>query len=65
MTYVELPAKFFRTRPIVAKEKNCPVYFQGAILKETTKAVYVYGYGHIDPLVRCVRCGRELTNPVS
>lgn len=62
---MELPAKFFRTRPIVAREKNCPVYFKGTILKETAKAVYVYGYGHIDPEVRCARCGRELTNPVS
>jgi SWI/SNF-related matrix-associated actin-dependent regulator 1 of chromatin subfamily A len=65
MTFMELPAKFYRTRPIVAREKGVPIYFKAAILRETARAVYLYGYGEIDPEVRCSKCGRALTHPGS
>ena len=65
MIFMELPAKFYRTRPIVAREKGVPIYFKAAILRETARAVYLYGYGEIDPEVRCSKCGRALTHPGS
>ena len=65
MTSMELPGNFYRTRPVVAKDKGIPVYFRAAILKESAKAVYLYGYGEIDPEIRCSRCGRVLTHPGS
>lgn len=65
MKFMELPAKFYRTRPIVAREKGVPTYFRAAILRETPKAVYLYGYGDTDPEIRCAKCGRALTHPGS
>ena len=65
MTFMELPAKFYRTRPIVAREKGVPTYFKATILRETAKAVYLYGYGEVDPEIRCAKCGRVLTHPGS
>lgn len=63
--FMELPASEYRTRPIVAREKQVPIYFRATVLRETPKAVYLYGYGEIDPEVRCAKCGRELTHPGS
>ncbi len=62
---MELPAKYYRTRPIIAREKNCPIYFKASILRETPAAVYLYGHGELDPEILCARCGRRLTNQVS
>ena len=48
--------------------KNIPMplrTMQGKILKETEKSVYMHLHGSIKPTIRCMRCGRELTNPVS
>lgn len=38
---------------------------QGTIVKETAKSVYMHLHGSTKPVVHCMRCGRELTNPVS
>lgn len=38
---------------------------QGTIEKETAKSVYMHLHGSVKPTIRCMRCGRELTNPVS
>ena len=37
----------------------------GTIEKETTKSVYMHLHGVVRPVITCMRCGRELTNPVS
>ena len=38
---------------------------QGTVLKETAKSVYMHLHGSVKPVVHCMRCGRELTNPIS
>ena len=38
---------------------------QGTIVKETAKSVYMHLHGSTKPVVHCMRCGRELTNPIS
>ena len=37
----------------------------GKIKRETAKAYYAELHGQALPVVTCMRCGRELTNPVS
>ena len=37
----------------------------GRVVKETAKMVYMELHGYGKPSVYCVRCGKELTNPVS
>ena len=37
----------------------------GVIEKETRGMVYMRLHGQAEPVVRCMRCGRPLTNPVS
>ena len=37
----------------------------GTIEKETRGMVYMKLHGQAEPVVRCMRCGRMLTNPVS
>lgn len=37
----------------------------GTIEKETRGMVYMRLHGQAEPVVRCMRCGRPLTNPVS
>lgn len=38
---------------------------QGTIEKETEKSVYMHLHGSTKPTIRCMRCGKELTNPIS
>lgn len=38
---------------------------EGTIEKETEKSVYMHLHGSVRPTIRCMRCGKELTNPVS
>lgn len=38
---------------------------QGTIVKETAKSVYMHLHGSTKPVIHCMRCGKELTNPVS
>ena len=37
----------------------------GVIEKETRGMVYMRLHGQAEPVIRCMRCGRPLTNPVS
>lgn len=37
----------------------------GTIEKETRGMVYMKLHGQAEPVVRCMRCGRQLTNPIS
>lgn len=48
-----------------AHASNLPVSFVAVRVKETKKAVWVYGHGAIDPTGHCARCGRTLTHPGS
>ena len=50
-----------------AQSKKYPVYFLGVQLRETAKAVYLYGRGTtmVAKKGMCFNCGRELTHPVS
>ena len=50
-----------------ARRNNMPSIFAGVVLRETEKAVYVYGHGTMESSKTgsCCVCGRELTHPVS
>lgn len=48
--------------------KNIPMPLRtmtGTIEKETRGMVYMKLHGQAEPVVRCMRCGRLLTNPIS
>lgn len=60
-----MKAEHFLINAIFAKEKNIPVSFNAIRVKETTKAVQLYGHGAMDPEGCCARCGRRLTHPGS
>lgn len=60
-----MKAEHFLIRPIAARANNLPVSFVAIRLKETKKAVWLYGHGAIDPYGHCARCGRTLTHPGS
>ncbi len=51
----------------IAREKGIPVWFVATTLKETPKAVYLYGHGTTETTKMgiCSNCGRVLTHPVS
>lgn len=49
----------------IAKNKGLPRTFVAITLKETDRAVYLYGHGVSDPEGRCLKCGRRLTHPGS
>ncbi len=57
----------FEIRQTFARSKEIPMIFIGQILKETQKAIYVYGHGSAETRKtgRCCMCGRKLTHPVS
>jgi SWI/SNF-related matrix-associated actin-dependent regulator 1 of chromatin subfamily A len=48
-----------------ARRNDIPTSFVGIILKETERAVYMYGRGEVDPEGSCCKCGRVLTHPGS
>lgn len=37
----------------------------GTVEKETKGMVYMKLHGQAEPVIKCMRCGRELTNPIS
>lgn len=48
--------------------KNIPMPLRtmtGTIEKETRGMVYMKLHGQAEPVVKCMRCGRTLTNPIS
>lgn len=48
-----------------ARANNLPASFTAIRVRETQKAVWVYGHGSADPTGHCARCGRTLTHPGS
>lgn len=62
-----MKTKLYKIKTGFAKMQNLPLYFDGIILKETTKAVYMYGRGTTETtrVNMCCVCGRALTHPVS
>jgi len=60
-----MKTKRYQIKPAVAKIKDVPTSLVAVPLKETAKAVYLYGHGELDPRGVCARCGRTLTHPGS
>lgn len=60
-------AKLIHISKGIAKEKGIPVWFVATTLKETGKAIYLYGHGTTETKAMgiCCNCGRTLTHPVS
>lgn len=57
----------YKINQLFARENNLPIYFAAIQLKETQRAVYLYGRGTIETkkMNVCCVCGRTLTHPVS
>ena len=60
-----MQAKTYQISPNFAKSKGWPNSFTATHLKETEKAIYIYGHGELDPQGHCIMCGRTLTHPGS
>jgi len=60
-----MKASNYSIKYMFAKDNNLPTSFVATVLKETERAVYVFGHATKDPMGACMRCGRALTNPVS
>lgn len=60
-----MDAKIYNISAAFARTKSCPRTFLAIPLKETAKAIYLYGHGATDPEGGCARCGRRLTHPGS
>lgn len=60
-----MKSSLFRIRPSFAVKNGLPNQFVACVLRETARAVYVYGRGDGEEATSCVRCGRKLTHPVS
>jgi len=60
-----MQVKRYEIRVGFARAKNIPTNVVATVLRETAKAVYLYGHGSVEGAVRCIRCGRSLTHPVS
>jgi len=62
-----MEAKVFVLRKVFARENKIPVVVKAIILKETHKALYLYGHGTLESqkMNICCICGRQLTHPVS
>lgn len=58
-------SKAYIISAMFAKTNSLPVSFIATVLRETEKAVYLYGHGSTEPTGRCVHCGRLLTHPGS
>lgn len=52
-------------KPWYAQKNNYPVSIDGDIQVETPKAILFKGHGSIDGPVICMRCGQDLTDPIS
>lgn len=57
----------FEINPSFANNNNVPVFFTGKVIRQTEKAVYIYGNGTMTMKKTgiCCSCGRTLTNPIS
>jgi SNF2 family DNA or RNA helicase len=65
--YKVMETKLYRINVMAAKSKGIPAIFAAVSLKETNKAVYLYGSGTKESAKTgvCMICGRTLTHPVS
>ncbi len=57
----------FRISNTISRQNGHPARFVGKVLRETPKAIYIYGRGstHFASEGVCCNCGRQLTHPVS
>ena len=62
-----METKLYEIKPLFARSKNIPVYFVANKIRESEKAVYLYGQGTTETtrMGQCCNCGRTLTHPVS
>lgn len=60
-----MKAEHFLISARFASATNMPVSFNAIRVKETQKAIWVYGHGAMDPAGHCAACGRTLTHPGS
>lgn len=58
-------AKQYSISPMFAKHNQLPISFVAHVLRETERAVYLYGRGEMEPTGRCAKCGRILKHPGS
>lgn len=58
ITNVQVPRWF-------AKQNECPTEMEGRVIAETDHAIRFRGHIPTKPYSVCVRCGRDLTHPVS
>jgi len=59
--------KLYKINQYIAREKKMPRYFVAVVVKESARAVYLFGRGTIKTagLGVCCVCGKQLTHPVS
>ena len=62
-----MKTQLYQIKPGFARHNQLPTYFAGVALKETARAVYLYGKGTTETrrMGQCYVCGRKLTHPVS
>jgi len=60
-----MKAMEYKVKPWIAKDRGIPRTFRAVTVRETPRAVYVYGHGTVGDLISCCKCGRPLTHPVS
>ena len=60
-----MKAKKYKVRKFIAKARGIPRTFVAIVLRETAKALWLYGHGTVGDLISCCCCGRTLTHPVS
>lgn len=62
-----METKLYQINSMFARANKIPVYFAASKLRETAKAVFLYGHGTLETknFKICCVCGRELTHPVS
>lgn len=62
-----METKLFKINSLFARSNKLPVYFVAVQIKETARAIKVYGHGTLESKRhnQCCVCGRELTHPVS
>ena len=60
-------AVIYEIKPTFAKNAGIPAIFIGKELRETDRALYIYGHGTTETAKtgKCCVCGRQLTHPVS
>jgi len=62
-----MKAQLYTISSTFAKRSNIPCIFAAVVVRETERAVYLYGHGSLESLKtgNCCQCGRTLTHPVS